>query len=280
VSRVSPCAAVRVRHSPAQEQRIESLLTDLGSQLKRGGGVRERLSRLPVGLPEVDRLLGGGFPLGALSELSGAGASERAGASKSAGSASGRTSLSLALLANTTRRGELAGFVDTGDAFDPPSAARLGVNLDRVLWVRTQTPRDSLRATERLLQTEGFPLVLLDWAENLLPSSSQASHATGAKIGPATWIRLARLAAANRSALLLSSPRRLAGTNAELAVVMEPVQVQFTGTPALLEEFETRITVVRSRVPVDSTSLELLSPTPHRSSPTRAPHRTPHESAA
>lgn len=215
-----------------RSQKIESLLTDLGSRLKRGGGVRERPSRLPIGHPEVDCLLGGGFPLGALSEISGA-------------SSSGRTWLSLALLANTTRRGELAACVDTADAFDPPSAERLGVDLDRVLWVRARAEPGSgtqtaLRATERLLQTEGFPLVLLDWTARL-PAPTVAS-----------WIRLTRLAAATRAVLLLLSSERLAGPHAEIAVRMEPARARFTGTPALLEELETRMLLVRNRsAPID-----------------------------
>ena len=258
-----------------RSREIESLLTDLGSQLKRGGGVRERPSRLPIGRPEVDRLLGGGFPLGALSEISGA-------------SSSGRTSLALALLANATSRGELAGWVDTADAFDPPSAERLGVNLDRVLWVRAGTapersaePKRSadlggsaeraLRATERLLQTEGFPLVLLDWTGSL-PAPKVAS-----------WIRLTRLAVATRSALLLLSSERLAGPHAEIAVVMEPARARFTGTPALLEELETRMMLVRNRsAPIDPTAsfdIRLSRPSPLRLA-LPSPRRTSHESVA
>ena len=259
MSRESPSGAVRVRHS----QEIESLLSDLGSQLKRGGGVRERPSRLPIGRPEVDRLLGGGFPLGALSEISGA-------------SSSGRTSLSLALLAHTTGRGELAGWVDTADAFDPPSAERLGVDLDRVLWVRVRTEPErsaerALRATERLLQTEGFPLVLLDWTGSL-PAPKVAS-----------WIRLTRLAAATRSVLLLLSSERLAGSHAEMAVMMEPARARFTGTPALLEELEARMLLVRNRTaPIDPTaSFDIrLSGTRPRCLSQPRPCRTSRESAA
>jgi hypothetical protein len=209
--------------------------------------------------------------LGALSEISGT---------------SGRTSLALALLANTTRRGELAGWVDTADAFDPPSAERLGVDLDRVLWVRARTELEgsvedadagssaerALRATERLLQTEGFPLVLLDWTGSL-PTPKVAS-----------WIRLTRLAAATRSVLLLLSSERLAGPHAEMAVMMEPARARFTGTPALLEELESRMMLVRNRTaPIDPTvafDIRLSRPSPHPLSQPR-PHRTPsHESAA
>jgi len=259
VSRESPSGAVRVRHS----QEIESLLSDLGSRLQRGTGIREQPGRLPIGRPDVDRLLGGGFPLGGLSEISGA-------------SSSGRTSLSLALLANTTGRGELAGWVDTADAFDPPSAERLGVDLDRVLWVRAGTgpgrsAERALRATERLLQTEGFPLVLLDWTGNL-PSPKVAS-----------WIRLARLTAATRSVLLLLSSERLAGSHAEMAVMMEPARARFTGTPALLEELEARMLLVRNRTaPIDPTAsfdIRLSGVRPRRLSQPR-PCRTSRESAA
>ncbi len=234
VSRVPPGGAVRVRREPKRENERgnerKKLLRDLGSQLTLGDRVRERLARLPVGRPTVDHLLGGGFPLGALSEVCGS-------------SSSGRTSLALSLLATTTANGELAGWVDGADAFDPPSAERHGVDLDRVLWVRAPGWREALRATERLIQTEGFPLVLLDWTRSLQAPPTPS------------WIRLSRLAAATRTALLVLSTSRLAGPHAELALEMQPARARFTGTPALLEELETRIVLVRNRAaPVDPTT--------------------------
>jgi hypothetical protein len=245
VSRVPPGGAARVRRPGRQHDRqaeIESLLRDLGAQLKRAGGIREGPGRLPVGRAEIDRLLGGGFPLGALSEVSGA-------------PSSGRTSLSLALLANTTSRGELAGWIDCADAFDPPSAERLGVDLDRVLWVRARSAEEALRASEQLIRTEGFPLVLLDW------------HADLPAPGTASWIRLTRVAAATRTALLLSSAERLAGAHAELALCMQPARARFSGTPTLLEELETRMVLVRNRAgAVDPmTSFEVRLRSPHES---------------
>lgn len=216
---------MRVRRPLRPDERreeIESLLRDLGSQLRRGAGACEAPGRLPVGRDDVDRLLGGGLPLGALSEISGA-------------SSSGRTSLCLALLAATTSRGELAGWIDCADAFDPQSAEGLGVDLDRVLWVRARSAPEALRAGERLLQTEGFPLVAIDWSESLPAPRTSA------------WIRLTRLAAATRTALLLSTPERMAGPHAELALSMQPTGARFSGTPSLLEPLETRMVVVRGR---------------------------------
>ena len=126
--------------------------------------------------------------------------------------------------------------VDQTDAFDPPSAERAGVDLKRVLWVRAPTWREALRCTERLLKTDGFPLVVLDLA------CCQREHTT-----TAAWIRLARLAAGTQTAVVLLSAERLAGSYAEIALKMQPVRARFTGTPALLEELETRAVLVRHR---------------------------------
>lgn len=84
---------------------------------------REDLELQPCGVPELDALLGGGFPRGSLVEVCGT-------------ASSGRTSLSLALLAQATRRQEACAFVDVSDALDPLSVAAAGVDTKRLLWVR------------------------------------------------------------------------------------------------------------------------------------------------
>jgi hypothetical protein len=183
---------------------------------------------------------------------------------------SGRTTLALSLAAATTSRGELAAWVDGADAFDPAWAERLGVDLDRVLWVRARSWQEASRATERLLRTEGFPLVLLDWtASREIPKD-------------VSWIRLSRLATATRTTLLLLSTHRLAGPHAELALEMQPARARFHGTPALLESLETRVVVVRNRAaPVDPSASFEIALTDREPSPALpAPVSPPHESAA
>lgn len=78
---------------------------------------------LSCALPAVDDLLGGGLPLGAITELTGA-------------DSSGRTTLALSTLAGVTGQGESCAYVDVSDVLNPASAAALGVDLGRVLWVR------------------------------------------------------------------------------------------------------------------------------------------------
>ena len=156
--------------------RLQALLQDLGSELHRGlapgpgaGAESDGAAHCPTGLPELDHLLGGGLPRGRLSEFVGP-------------LSSGRTSLALALLATTTRGGHCVGWIDCADAFDPISAEDAGVALERVLWVRPPSLREALRCSERLLEAEGFPLIVLDLAAR---AEARDPHA---------WLRLARLA--------------------------------------------------------------------------------------
>lgn len=207
---------------------LDALLSDLGSRLRRGGqleverGGRERARRCGTGFAEVDRLLGGGFPRGRMSEIAGP-------------PSSGRTSLALGLLATVTGAGETAALVDRADAFDPASAEAAGVDLERVLWLRARDPGDALRCIERLLQTDGFALVVLDetTATTALPST--------------TALRLSRLTAGGDAALVLLGRERLAGPHAEIALELRPGAARFAGTPALLEELEIGVHLTRHR---------------------------------
>ena len=207
---------------PTTAAAVEGLLRDLGPQLCRGGALSESTARLATGIPEIDRLLGGGFPRGRLSEIAGA-------------ASSGRTSLALALLARCTAAGEVAAVVDCADAFDPGSARSAGVWLERVLWIRAPRIPQALRCAERLLEAHGFALVLLDLA---IPDFRSV---------PATAPRLARSAASSGIALLALTATRALGTAAEVAIELAPAQTRFSGTPALLEGLDVQVSLVRHR---------------------------------
>lgn len=77
----------------------------------------------PTGIENVDSLLDGGLPLGAISELTGP-------------ECSGRTTLALSFLAHMTQDDRVCALIDVSDALDPISAAAAGVDLARLLWVR------------------------------------------------------------------------------------------------------------------------------------------------
>ena len=208
--------------TPTTRESLEQLLRDFGPAIRRGTGIASRTTTQATGLDTVDRLLGGGFPRGHLSEISGP-------------ISAGRTSLALVLLERTTRSGELAAVIDPSDSFDPSSAARAGVALERVLWARPPSERRALQCTERLLQTEGFPLVVLD-----LVGRDRV-------IGSATWLRLARLAAGNQSTLLILSQQRLSGPQAALSLELRIARAHFKGRPSLFEGIESTAVVLRHR---------------------------------
>jgi recombination protein RecA len=110
----------------------------------------EREARLaPTGWPSVDAALGGGFPRGECSEIAGP-------------ASSGRTSMLCALMAAAAARGEVMALVDTLDRFDPVSAAAMGMDLSRLLWVRgTMIPANPVshaRGAERRTAEQGIRL--------------------------------------------------------------------------------------------------------------------------
>lgn len=80
----------------------------------------------PVGHARLDRLLGGGLPLGSVCELTGA-------------AGSGRSSLALSLLAGASGEAACA-YIDASNAFSPRRAASAGVDLGNLLWVHFGPP--------------------------------------------------------------------------------------------------------------------------------------------
>jgi recombination protein RecA len=85
------------------------------------------------GVPTIDALLGGGIPIGGVTELTGL-------------ASSGRTSLAFSLLAEATAESACA-YVDVDDTVDPKSAAAARVSLSNLLWVRVAPVGSSRNAT-------------------------------------------------------------------------------------------------------------------------------------
>ena len=105
--------------------------------------------------PVVDTLSAAGrdFPRGRISEITGS-------------RSSGRTGVLHALLAASTGQGEFAALVDTKDSFDACSAATVGVELSKLVWIRCGgNAEHALRAADLLIQAGGFGVVALDLAE-------------------------------------------------------------------------------------------------------------------
>jgi hypothetical protein len=107
---------------------------------------------LTIGIAEIDAL-SNGLPRGAITEITGA-------------TSSGRTSVLLSVLAQATWGDEACALIDMGNRFDPASAAYAGIALDRLLWIRCANNLErTFKATDLVLQSGGFGLVMLDMAD-------------------------------------------------------------------------------------------------------------------
>lgn len=95
-----------------------------------------------IGIPALDELLGGGLPLGAITEMVGP-------------ECSGRTSLALSFVGRMTQAGKVCAWVDVSNALHPESAAATGVDLSRLLWVRCGVP---VLANTQSISSDGFTL--------------------------------------------------------------------------------------------------------------------------
>lgn len=109
---------------------------------------------LATGWPEVDALLGGGFPRRVITEVLGT-------------ASCGKTSLAAAALGALTRAGSLAAWIDAAGEIHPPALAAAGVDLSRLLIVRpgkgeAGDATAALWAAEVLLQSGTFDAVVLD----------------------------------------------------------------------------------------------------------------------
>jgi recombination protein RecA len=112
-------ATIRLQIEAALAHRIPSALTPAQKAI---------YPVAPTGVPEVDGLLEGGLPVGAITEMVGP-------------ESSGRTAVALSFLSHLTRAGRVCAWVDVSDTFSPESAAAAGVELSRLLWARCGVSR-------------------------------------------------------------------------------------------------------------------------------------------
>ena len=173
-------------------------------------GVDRRLRPLASGIPEVDRLLGGGFPRGQISEVHGP-------------RSSGRTGLACAVAARATGEGSLVAWVDAGDHLDPATASAAGVDLTRLFWLRggdrvTRALPRCLSALGTLLSSGLFDLVVLDVA------GMAVRH-----LPNAVWIRLGRMLESTPTALLVLGREHVACGPRGASLALRPAAPRWSG---------------------------------------------------
>ena len=105
---------------------------------------------IPTGNILIDRALGvGGFPRGRIVEIFGP-------------ESSGKTTLTLTVIAQAQKRGGLAAFIDVEHALDPIYARKLGVNVDELLVSQPSSGEEALRICETLVRSNALDVIVLD----------------------------------------------------------------------------------------------------------------------
>jgi hypothetical protein len=227
--------------------------------------VRPAPEMVSSGIAAMDALTGG-LPRGCLTEICGP-------------ASSGRTTLLLSALAAATRRGEFCVVVDASDALDPQSVADVGIELNRLLWVRCGEDshhaehrlEQLLRAADLLLESGGFGLIALDLGD--LPPQ------TARRIPLTTWFRFRRAVEHTPTVLLAVERQPIAGSCSSLLIKLgliklrpldrlseQPMDSQFPAPThaQLLTGLEITAELVRSRLdrkPVRSAETTFASKT-------------------
>ena len=131
-----------------------------GSVMRLGdAGASNEVEAISTGSLGLDIALGiGGLPRGRVIEIYGP-------------ESSGKTTLTLQVIAETQRLGGTAAFVDAEHALDPTYAQKLGVNLDDLLVSQPDTGEQALEITDMLVRSGGVDVVVVDSVAALTPKA-------------------------------------------------------------------------------------------------------------
>jgi recombination protein RecA len=128
-----------------------------GSIMKLGDKPKVGIDAIPTGSIGLDYALGvGGLPRGRIIEIFGP-------------ESSGKTTLSLHVIAEAQKLGGICAFVDAEHAMDPEYSKKLGVNIDELLISQPDTGEQALEITESLVRSGKIAVVVIDSVAALTP---------------------------------------------------------------------------------------------------------------
>ena len=146
-----------------REKALETALAQIdrqfgkGSVMRLGSDDRAPVAVIPTGSIALDVALGiGGLPRGRIIEIYGP-------------ESSGKTTLTLHVIANVQKAGGIAAFIDAEHALDPDYAQKLGVDIDQLLVSQPDTGEQALEIADMLVRSGSIDLVVIDSVAALVP---------------------------------------------------------------------------------------------------------------
>ncbi|WP_294462361.1 recombinase RecA [uncultured Ruminobacter sp.] len=130
-----------------------------GSIMRLGDNKQLDIESIPTGSLSLDIALGiGGLPCGRIVEIYGP-------------ESSGKTTLTLELIAQAQKKGKSCAFIDAEHALDPVYAAKLGVNIQNLYVSQPDNGEQALDICDTLVRSGGIDLIIIDSVAALVPKA-------------------------------------------------------------------------------------------------------------
>src|SRR6202142_2360104 len=130
-----------------------------------------QVEAIPTGALPLDIAIGvGGIPRGRVGEIYGP-------------ESSGKTKLTLHMVANPQKQGGVAAFIDAEHAMDPAYAKKIGVDIDNLLISQPDSGEQALEITETLVRSGAVDIIVIDSVAALVPRSEIEGDMGDASMG-------------------------------------------------------------------------------------------------
>ncbi|KFN18480.1 recombinase RecA [Aeromonas bestiarum] len=130
-----------------------------GSIMRLGDSKTMDIEAISTGSLSLDVALGiGGLPCGRIVEIYGP-------------ESSGKTTLTLQVIAEAQKKGKVCAFIDAEHALDPIYAAKLGVNVDDLLISQPDTGEQALEICDMLVRSNAVDVIIVDSVAALTPKA-------------------------------------------------------------------------------------------------------------
>ncbi len=157
---------------------LDLAITQIDRQFGKGSimrlgteGALIAVEAIPTGSLSLDAALGiGGIPRGRIVEIFGP-------------ESSGKTTLTLHIIAEAQKAGGLAAFIDAEHALDAVYAGKLGVDTDNLLISQPDTGEQALEITETLVRSGALDVIVVDSVAALVPKAEIEGEMGDAQMG-------------------------------------------------------------------------------------------------
>mgnify|MGYP001016575798 FL=1 len=228
-----------------------------GTVMRMGEKRHEKIPAIPTGSLGLDLALGiGGLPRGRIVEIYGP-------------ESSGKTTLTLEVIAQCQKMGGTAAFIDAEHALDPIYAEKLGVNVDELLVSQPDTGEQALEVADIMVASGGIDILVIDSVAALVPKAeiegemgdhhvglqarlmSQALRKITGNVKKSNTLIIFINQIRHKIGVMFGSPETTAGGNALKFYASVRMDIRRIGTVKEGDEAvgnETRVKVVKNKV--------------------------------